>query len=190
MNARTIDQVIVYSEPSAASTAMFELAAGDGVTVENSKHPAWVSIIAEDGRIGYIARRTRLFPVGEVALRQNQADVKEQPGENAVVKFVLQQGDTFVMTNVVQNDEGQWVEIQYIGDQVGYIPGATKIKGIVSKETAQKNIFVGGLICLVGIVITSVSYSSVVQTGGSYVIAWGAILYGGIRFFRGLFQLN
>jgi len=49
---------------------------------------------------------------------------------------------------------------------------------------------IGGLICLVGIVVTVVSYSAASSSsrGGSYVVAWGAILFGGIRFFKGLFQ--
>ena len=49
---------------------------------------------------------------------------------------------------------------------------------------------IGGLICLVGIVITVVSYSAAASSrgGGRYVIAWGAVVFGAIRFFKGLFQ--
>jgi hypothetical protein len=43
----------------------------------------------------------------------------------------------------------------------------------------------GGLICLVGIVVTVGSYMAA-SGGGTYVVAWGAIVFGAIRFFKGL----
>ncbi|QOV90146.1 hypothetical protein [Humisphaera borealis] len=50
------------------------------------------------------------------------------------------------------------------------------------------DMLVGGLICAVGLVITIGSYAAASSSsgGGGYVVAWGAILFGGIRFFRGL----
>jgi hypothetical protein len=57
----------------------------------------------------------------------------------------------------------------------------------VKKEEGQKNMLIGGLICLVGIVITAATYSSAAG-GGKYLVAWGAILFGAVRFFRGMSQ--
>ena len=49
------------------------------------------------------------------------------------------------------------------------------------------NMLVGGLICTAGIGITLWTYSEAFAgSGGTYVIAWGAILFGAIRFFRGM----
>jgi amino acid permease len=48
----------------------------------------------------------------------------------------------------------------------------------------QSEMNTGGLICIVGIAVTFFTYVSSVN-GGSYVIAWGAILFGAIRFFKG-----
>ncbi len=48
---------------------------------------------------------------------------------------------------------------------------------------------VGGLVCLVGIVVTIGTYSAVAKTGGPYVVAWGAILFGGIRCLKGFCAL-
>lgn len=50
------------------------------------------------------------------------------------------------------------------------------------------SMWVGGVICLVGIVITVGSFLAAGEGGGRYVIAWGAIIFGGIQFFRGLAQ--
>lgn len=52
---------------------------------------------------------------------------------------------------------------------------------------AAKNMVIGGLWCLGGIIVTAATYSAA-QGGGTYVVAWGAIAFGGIQFLRGLFQ--
>lgn len=54
-------------------------------------------------------------------------------------------------------------------------------------KAADKNMLYGGLWCVGGIVVTAATYSAA-SGGGSYVVAWGAILFGGIQFFRGLSQ--
>jgi len=55
---------------------------------------------------------------------------------------------------------------------------------------AKRNMVVGGLWCVGGIVVTAVTYSQASSGGGRYVMAWGAILFGGIQFVRGLLQLR
>jgi len=37
-------------------------------------------------------------------------------------------------------------------------------------------------------VFTAVTYNAVKETGGTYFVAWGAIVYGGWQFLKGLFQ--
>jgi hypothetical protein len=46
--------------------------------------------------------------------------------------------------------------------------------------------WIGLAICAVGIVVTVGSYYSAAAGGGRYLVAWGAILFGAIRFLRGL----
>ncbi len=53
------------------------------------------------------------------------------------------------------------------------------------KEQASKDILYGALWCIGGIAVTALTYSG---GGGRYVVAWGAILFGGIQFFKGLFN--
>lgn len=62
--------------------------------------------------------------------------------------------------------------------------------GDARKEEGSRNMMIGGLICVVGIVITVASYSAASEGsgGGRYLVAWGAIIWGAIRFFRGLSQ--
>lgn len=51
------------------------------------------------------------------------------------------------------------------------------------------NLLIGGGICLLGIVVT-VGTCMASQQGGTYTIAYGAIIFGAIQFFRGMSQSN
>lgn len=55
------------------------------------------------------------------------------------------------------------------------------------EDDGKRNMMIGGIVCLIGVAVTLGTYSSAAP-GGSYLIAWGAILYGGIQFIRGLFE--
>lgn len=57
-----------------------------------------------------------------------------------------------------------------------------------AREEASKQIWIGGLICIVGIVVTVVSYAMAAEGagGGRYVVAWGAVIFGAIRLIRGI----
>ena len=46
----------------------------------------------------------------------------------------------------------------------------------------------GALWCIGGIVVTAVTYSTALVRGGTYYLFWGAILFGFLQFFQGLFQ--
>jgi len=61
---------------------------------------------------------------------------------------------------------------------------------IVEDGIGQRNMLYGALWCTGGIIITLVTYgmASSGSGGGTYVIAWGAVLFGAIQFFKGLFQ--
>lgn len=41
----------------------------------------------------------------------------------------------------------------------------------------------GGIVCIVGIGVTVATYS-VASNGGTYVVAWGAMIFGAIEFIR------
>jgi hypothetical protein len=60
----------------------------------------------------------------------------------------------------------------------------------MNNDQARNDIVFGLLLLVVGIVITSVTYSSASQQGGTYVVAYGPIVIGVIKLFRGLFRLG
>lgn len=61
-------------------------------------------------------------------------------------------------------------------------------RGNPLRAHAVRNMVMGGLWCVGGTIVTVLSYASASNQsgGGSYVVAWGAILFGAIQFFRGL----
>jgi hypothetical protein len=57
-----------------------------------------------------------------------------------------------------------------------------------AEETSNgaSDMLFGALWCIGGIVVTAATYSAVKDTGGTYIVAWGAIIFGGYQFFKGL----
>jgi len=54
------------------------------------------------------------------------------------------------------------------------------------RAARSKNITFGLILLVVGIVVTAVTYDSASQEGGTYIVAWGPMVYGAIRLFKGL----
>ena len=54
----------------------------------------------------------------------------------------------------------------------------------------KRDMVVGGLWCFGGIAVTAITYASASEGGGRYVMAWGAIIFGGIQFIRGLIRVS
>lgn len=74
------------------------------------------------------------------------------------------------------------------------IQGATRlIMGDDARErhapagghSGDANMIIGGIICLIGLAVT---LGSCAMGGGNVIIAWGAIVFGAIQYFRGLSQ--
>lgn len=57
------------------------------------------------------------------------------------------------------------------------------------KSRANKDMLYGGLWFFGGLIVTIVSFSAA-SGGGSYVVAYGAIIFGGIQFFKGVMNAN
>lgn len=54
------------------------------------------------------------------------------------------------------------------------------------KKKANKDMLYGALWCIGGTIVTVYSYSAASEGGGRYMVAWGAIIFGGVQFVRGL----
>jgi hypothetical protein len=74
----------------------------------------------------------------------------------------------------------------------GIVSNLSRMRSEAIRKAALKNMAIGAAICVVGIIVTFGTYSAAAASsrGGSYVVAWGAIIFGGLRFFRALSQYN
>jgi hypothetical protein len=54
------------------------------------------------------------------------------------------------------------------------------------RAARSKNITLGLILLVVGIVVTAATYDSASRQGGTYIIAWGPMVFGAIRLFKGL----
>jgi uncharacterized membrane protein YiaA len=68
------------------------------------------------------------------------------------------------------------------------VSNLAKVRTNASRQSAIRLMGIGGVVCILGIIITVGSYSAAASSssGGSYVVAWGAIVFGAIQFVRGL----
>jgi hypothetical protein len=57
---------------------------------------------------------------------------------------------------------------------------------IVADQSLQRMLR-GGAICVLGIIVTVVTYGAATSGGGTYFVCWGAIIFGAIDFIIGLF---
>ena len=85
-------------------------------------------------------------------------------------------------TPVTTDPDGEWSTFGKLGFSYNeVVPEGT------DNSDASKDIIVGLLWCIGGIVVTVVTYNNA-SPGGTYIIAWGAIIFGGIQFLKGLFH--
>jgi len=65
------------------------------------------------------------------------------------------------------------------------VENLTRLRAEAVNNAAKRTMIIGGLVFVVGSIVTISTYTSA-SGGGTYVIAWGAIIFGAIQFFRGL----
>ncbi len=64
-----------------------------------------------------------------------------------------------------------------------------QMKSRAHREKGQKMMMYGAFCGIAGIVVTTLTYSMAASAGGgSFVVAWGAIIFGGIEFLRGFVE--
>jgi len=70
-------------------------------------------------------------------------------------------------------------------------PGAAQNADKAAKRAAAtRMMFIGLALCVVGIIITVATHDEAERNGGgTYIVAYGPMIIGGIRFFQGLFGM-
>jgi hypothetical protein len=87
-------------------------------------------------------------------------------------------------TETIVNDCVKWRERN---------AGTVVASGTASSGTGPEingNMMIGGLICIIGIGITIATFMMSSRSGGTFIVAWGAILFGAVQFVRGAAQMG
>jgi hypothetical protein len=64
----------------------------------------------------------------------------------------------------------------------------SEIRSQARAKAGSRNMAIGAAWCIGGVVVTAVTYSAASEGGGTYIVTWGAIIFGAVQFFRGLAQ--
>ncbi|OHB66111.1 MAG: hypothetical protein A2Y76_03575 [Planctomycetes bacterium RBG_13_60_9] len=206
MKARIIEQPArVYREADLNSPSIADLQVGTEVelgAVKKKHGTEWVAVTLSDGQRGYVPGETRIYQIKEATLLQKTVDVHAEPSLQAPVTVQYKKNDRFWIVQYKKNDrfclvkqgEEEWVKIRDSAGNEGFIAGDTKInvvqeEPVATKGAGGKNMLFGAMWCIGGTVVTAVTYSEASSEGGTYIIAWGAIVFGALQFLKGVWQV-
>jgi hypothetical protein len=155
--------------------------------LEKANGQKWCYISRANAEKGYVPGSTAVRALVQARLDQPAAEMRVAPDPNAAVLRQLKRGDMLLLIQSVAGQGGNWVVVRGVDGQEGFLDGKARLKKemIAQQNSARRDMLVGGLWCAGGILVTVLSYGS---KGG--IIAWGAIVFGGIQFCRGLFRLG
>lgn len=194
MKVKILDpRVTVYAEMDLNSTPLTQLVADNEVElggVKKKEGKDWVAVVLPGGQKGYLSGETKIYPIKQVSLLQKDVDVYTSPSEGSLVKTRLKKGAKFYLAGSAKQDGKDWVKIREFSGSEGYIDGKTRIQMIpeVTKAVGRKNMIYGALWFFGGLIVTVGTYSAASSSGGTYLVTWGAIIFGAIQFLQGLYQ--
>ncbi|HEV2176083.1 MAG TPA: hypothetical protein VGW33_02620 [Terriglobia bacterium] len=194
MKARVSNQpATIYSQPDSSAPPITQVPVGGIVEVGGVKTQGgrkWVAATLSDGRRGYLAGDAKVIFMRRATLLQDEVAAYSQPSTSSGVKARYQKSATLYLGEKVTEDGKAWARVLDSAGNEGFVDGQTRIKVVpeATKAAGRKNMLRGGLWCVGGIVVTVATYSAAASGGGTYFVAWGAILFGGIQFFKGMYQ--
>ncbi len=118
--------------------------------------------------------------------------MSEQSSEEQVVKAVYEHAAGLVRAGKSRAEVKQALEDHGLDAEIAgtVADNIFRARTEAVQKAGQKNMLVGAIWCIGGIVVTAATYGAAASspTGGSYVVAWGAIVFGAVQFFRGVAQ--
>lgn len=191
--ARVLSPVNVHSRPSPDAQVISSLEAEEDVEMYKlwKTDGGWMEIRLPDGSMGYMPAGTRVALLSRVKLKDKEVEVFEQPSLDGAPSHKLEKGSRFWTAATTAGPS--CVRVRLDSGEVGYIHAATKVASLAQPkvpaiQSAGHDVIVGALWCIGGIAVTAGTYSAVSTSGGTYLICWGPIAFGGYQFLRGLFR--
>jgi len=133
------EKAMVYSAPSLTSEVVGELHADDEITAGKAFRQGgskWKEATLPSGVTGYIGN-IKVYEILEVDLNQKSVSVFHSPSESSRVTMTFKKRDRFTLLGPVKGQEKQWAKIRSASGEVGFIPGATKIRLVISTFSGE-----------------------------------------------------
>jgi hypothetical protein len=146
----------------------------------------WTSVTLRDGRQGFVPAETKVRKLMQVELHPATTVVLPSVGASTAEGWELKKGERILLVEPVAVGGRDWVRIRDSRGREGFIGDDVKFRPVETAHSSGRDMAVGALWCIGGIVVTAVTYSSAAAGGGRYIVAWGAIVFGGIQFLKGL----
>jgi len=193
MKARILDtQVKVYSSMDANSVSIATLPQGSEVEFGGAKRKAgkmWIPITLSTGQQAYLPAETRLFPVQQGSLLQDNVELRGEPSSESMIKQKMPRNSKVLILEVIKGGVQDWVRVRDMNGMEGFISGETRIRVMPQKTKAmgRRNIF-SGLMWLIAGVVIALSSSSPASGGGFVLFGYLALIFGAVMFISGLVQ--
>ncbi len=112
-----------------------------------------------------------------------------EPSEEQVIQAVYKRAAALVKAGKSKEEVKMDLKSQGLDEESANVVtnNIFNLRQEAINEAGKKNMLYGALWCSGGIAVTALTYQAAAP-GGTYIVAWGAIVYGAIRFFRGLTQ--
>lgn len=189
MKARLLEtHATLYSEPDPASVPIGELSEGQefevtGTTTSNGQ--TWAVVTLSDGSLGYAPGATKIYQLREVRLTEDVGVY----GEASAGARPLGRYPRGTLLLILDARDPIWIKVRTADGAEGFIPQGSGMvdprRAAAGVAAARRNMWVGGAWCAGGIAVTAYTYTAA-SGGGTYVVAWGAIIFGGFQFLKGL----
>jgi hypothetical protein len=195
MQARVMEAPLqIHAQKSLDSQVIAEIPVGEIVNLGNKSKAGgtvWVSVTAGAVR-GWTLGSSKIAVIKRAKLMSGTATIYSSPDEAAPQVGPLTASTAFDMLRTVSGAGHDWVNIRDVKGREGFIDGRLKVKVMSApgrKLVGGSAIGWGLLIFIVGLVVTVGSYSNAEQSGGTYFLWWGPMLWGAWLVVRGLIDV-
>jgi hypothetical protein len=183
-----------FQQPDDSQTPAGMLERGEffilGNTITGANNKSFVSITTLDGQAGFLPGTVKVYGVRVQQTTDPSTPVYSRPETGAPVAFNLPKGSNVLLTDLIADNGKNWILVRDATRREGYVPSVTPFSQITAPKVNNGSglMISGALWCGGGIIATAIGYSNASSGsgGGSYMIFWGAILFGAWDFLKGL----
>ncbi len=173
--------------------------AGKTVRCPTCQRPLRIPLPRAAGRPASAAAPQPADGFWDALLPENSKPVAEEPPAPAAEEpmtspqataFAIQQLSRGLSPNAVRRELAERGVSEAEASRVveTLAPTAKTASRTSGRSGGLKNMLIGGIVCFIGLAVTVGSYVAA-EPGGVFLLAYGPIIFGGIQFLRGFFQL-